>query len=57
MDNPDSYKKTSDLRDDDHAQLLDEFAPNFNWRMDGKDSVLDVGCAGGGVTTVKLTII
>ncbi|KAJ6633584.1 Juvenile hormone acid O-methyltransferase [Pseudolycoriella hygida] len=51
MDNPDLYKKSSDLRDDDHAQLLDEFAPTFNWRVDGKDSVMDVGCAGGNVTT------
>lgn len=52
MNNPDSYTKTSHLRDDDHDQLLDEFAPTFNWRVDGKDSVLDVGCAGGNVTTV-----
>lgn len=51
MDNPDSYAKTKDLRDDDHAQLLDEFFPIFNWRKDGKDSVMDIGCAGGNVTT------
>lgn len=50
MDNPDSFTKSSSLRDDDHAKFLDEFAPKFNWRVDGKDSVIDIGCAGGNVT-------
>lgn len=45
MDNPDLFKKTTDLRGDDHAQILDEFAPKFNWRVDGEDSVMDIGCA------------
>lgn len=51
MDDPDSYKKTSDLRDNDQTEFVNEFAPMFNWRSDGRDSVMDVGCAGGNETS------
>ncbi|KAG4065203.1 hypothetical protein HA402_007600 [Bradysia odoriphaga] len=51
MDNPEAYKDTKALRDDNHAQLIEEFTPKFNWRSDGRDSVLDIGCAGGNVTS------
>ncbi|XP_037036441.1 juvenile hormone acid O-methyltransferase-like [Bradysia coprophila] len=50
MDDPDAYKLSKALRGDNRAQLIEEFAPKFNWRSDGKDSVLDIGCAGGNVT-------
>lgn len=46
MDDPDFYKKTYNFRGYDHAQLLDEYSSKFNWRSDGKDSVIDIGCAG-----------
>lgn len=46
MDDPHLYRNTYNLRGYNHAQLLDEFAPRFNWRKDEKDSLLDIGCAG-----------
>lgn len=46
MDDPASYKNSKALRDDNHAELIDEFTLKFNWRQDGRDSVLDIGSAG-----------
>lgn len=31
-------------------QIIDEFASRFNWRDDGQDSLLDIGCGIGDVT-------
>ncbi|XP_037037800.1 juvenile hormone acid O-methyltransferase-like [Bradysia coprophila] len=30
--------------------LMEEYKDKFNWRADGRDSLMDVGCAGGGHT-------
>ncbi|XP_037041841.1 juvenile hormone acid O-methyltransferase-like [Bradysia coprophila] len=30
--------------------LMEEYKTKFNWSADGRDSLMDIGCAGGGIT-------
>lgn len=44
------YKQNNQYHHFMSKQLLDEFSPRFNWRPDGQDSLLDIGCGPGDVT-------
>lgn len=49
MDNPEWYRK-SDILKDDMQKFFDENKAKIRLRADGKDSLLDIGCAGGNIT-------
>lgn len=44
------YHRSNDVQRRDAKQVLDEFAHLIQWRNDGKDSLLDIGCGTGDVT-------
>lgn len=44
------YHRSNDVQRRDAKQVLDEFAHMLQWREDGQDSVLDIGCGTGDVT-------
>lgn len=50
MDNPVPYIHVNHLQRFGARQALQEFGSVINWRSDGLDSVLDVGCGPGDVT-------
>lgn len=44
------YQRSNGVQRRDAKQVLDEFGHLFQWRADGKDAVLDIGCGSGDVT-------
>ena len=44
------YQRANSLQRRDAKQVLDEFAHMIQWRSDGNDSLLDIGCGSGDVT-------
>lgn len=44
------YKRSNGLQRRDAQQVIDEFGQVLQWRSDGGDSLLDVGCGSGDVT-------
>lgn len=44
------YQRSNGLQRRDAKQVIDEFAPCLQWRPDGQDSLLDIGCGSGDVT-------
>lgn len=44
------YKRSNSLQRRDARELIEEFGSAFNWRPDGEDSWLDIGCGSGDVT-------
>lgn len=44
------YKRSNGLQRRDAKQTIDEFSPALQWRSDGCDSLLDIGCGSGDVT-------
>lgn len=44
------YKHSNGLQRRDAKQVIDEFSHVLQWRSDGCDSLLDVGCGSGDVT-------
>lgn len=44
------YKRSNGLQRRDAKQTIDEFAMTLQWRSDGCDSLLDIGCGSGDVT-------
>lgn len=49
MNNANLYKKSNVLQKRDAKAVTDEFASVFNWRWDGSDALLDIGCGAGDV--------
>lgn len=49
MNNANLYKKSNVLQKRDAKSITDEFANLFNWRWDGSDALLDIGCGAGDV--------
>lgn len=49
MNNPELYRKAEFLKSDIKG-FIDDYKSQMNWRSDGKDSLLDIGCAGGNIT-------
>lgn len=49
MNNANLYKKSNALQKRDAKSVTDEFANLFNWRWDGSDALLDIGCGCGDV--------
>ena len=49
MNNAKLYHKSNALQKRDAKQILDEFSHLFNWRADGTDCLLDIGCGAGDV--------
>jgi len=49
MNDPELYRKAEILKSD-ILLFLDEYKHMVRWRKDGKDSLLDIGCAGGNFT-------
>lgn len=49
MNNANLYKKSNVLQKRDAKMVTDEFANVFNWRWDGSDALLDIGCGSGDV--------
>lgn len=49
MNNAKLYHKSNALQKRDAKQILDEFSHLFNWRSDGTDCLLDIGCGAGDV--------
>lgn len=49
MNNANLYKKSNVLQKRDAKSVTDEFANLFNWRWDGSDALLDIGCGAGDV--------
>lgn len=44
------YKRSNGLQRRDAKQTVDEFSHLLDWRPDGNDSLLDIGCGSGDVT-------
>lgn len=44
------YKRSNGLQRRDAKQTIDEFSHVLQWRSDGGDSLLDLGCGSGDVT-------
>lgn len=44
------YKRSNDLQRRDAKHTIEEFSYILQWRPDGCDSLLDIGCASGDVT-------
>lgn len=44
------YQRSNGLQRRDAEQVLNEFSSVFQWRIDGCDSLLDIGCGTGDVT-------
>ena len=57
MNNPELYSKVNGLTHRDVKKLLEEFSDVIQWRNDGTDSVLDIGCGSGDVTSNILDAI
>jgi len=51
MNNPKLYKKVNNVQHRDVIHLLERFSDMIKWRNDGKDSVLDIGCGSGDITS------
>lgn len=49
MIDPELYKQMNQLQNRDASNLLEEYKDKFNWRTDGKDTLIDVGCGNGDV--------
>lgn len=49
-DDANLYAKSNAYQRKAVKDVLDEFSPLLNWRKDGRESVLDVGCGSGDVT-------
>lgn len=49
MNDPDLYKKWNILRDHE-KEVLEKYSQMIQWRTDRRDSLLDIGCAGGDIT-------
>lgn len=43
------YQRSNGLQRRDAKQAIEEFSPAFQWRSDGRDSLLDIGCGSGDV--------
>lgn len=50
MNNAALFRQYSEISRLDSWQALQEYVDLFNWRSDGKDTVLDAGCGPGDVT-------
>lgn len=50
MNKADLYQRSNGLQRRDARQVLEEFSSMLQWRENGRDSVLDVGCGSGDVT-------
>lgn len=50
MNNAALFHQYSEISRRDSLQALQDFAHTFNWRSDGRDSILDAGCGPGDVT-------
>lgn len=44
------YKRSNGLQRRDAKQTIEEFSPVLQWRSNGGDSLLDIGCGSGDVT-------
>lgn len=51
MNNAALFHQYSEISRRDSLQALQDFADIFNWRPDGRDSVLDAGCGPGDITS------
>lgn len=49
MNNPALYTRVNGIQRSEANQLLKEFCGVFNWRSDGKDSLMDIGCGSGDI--------
>jgi ubiquinone/menaquinone biosynthesis C-methylase UbiE len=49
MNNANLYKKSNVQQKRDAKAVTEEFANYFNWRWDGSDALLDIGCGAGDV--------
>lgn len=49
MNNAALYKRSNGVQRRDAKQVLDEFGHLLQWRSDGRDSLLDIGCGSGDV--------
>lgn len=54
MNNPVLFRQTNIGSRKVRVKFLEEFKSIINWRSDGKDSLLDIGCAGGDITTENI---
>ncbi|KAJ6641643.1 Solute carrier family 25 member 44 [Pseudolycoriella hygida] len=54
MNNPDLFRHTNLASRMVRINFLDEFKSKVYWRPDGKDSLLDIGCAGGEITSENI---
>lgn len=54
MNNPDLFRHTNMSSRMVRVKFLEEFKLKINWRSDKKDSLLDIGCAGGDITTENI---
>lgn len=50
MHNAELFHRYSEISRRDSLQAFEDFAGVFNWRSDGKDSMLDIGCGPGDIT-------
>ncbi|XP_046962811.1 juvenile hormone acid O-methyltransferase [Vanessa cardui] len=53
MNNAELYQKSNTLQKRDALQCLEEYAKKIKWKNDG-DTVIDIGCGDGSVTTSVL---
>lgn len=51
FDNDELYKHVKSPQRRDVREFLEEFGGALNWRSDGEDTLLDVGCGSGDMTT------
>lgn len=51
MNNPELFRHTNLASRMVRVKFLEEFKSKINWRADKNDSLLDIGCAGGDITT------
>lgn len=49
MNDPTAYRQWNPLRDNE-SEILQKYSKMINWRTDKRDSLLDIGCAGGDIT-------
>lgn len=54
MNNPELFRHTNLASRTVRVKFLEEFKSRTKWRSDKKDSLLDIGCAGGDITTENI---